>query len=81
MDRRYTSPSIDLRFEIVNLREFDVEPLLDEFGLGRQCAGVAGQGIAGEGSGSSATAAAGDAERGTKLGDRYLSDAFRHTGN
>lgn len=28
LERTYTSPSMDFRFEIVNLREFDAEPLL-----------------------------------------------------
>ena len=28
MERTYTSPSMDFRFEIVNLREYDAEPLL-----------------------------------------------------
>lgn len=28
LDRTYTSPSMDFRFEIVNLREFEAEPLL-----------------------------------------------------
>ena len=28
LDRTYTSPSLDFRFEVVNLREWDAEPLL-----------------------------------------------------
>lgn len=42
LERRYTSPSMDFRFEIINLREYDAEPLLAS--PGGQCLGTACQG-------------------------------------